>query len=95
MAFLANKLIKNNTVAVINVSLCIAANTSLDELDLSWNCFRRRSAVALIKGLEVTAVSMRCFAVTVCYYSCIMVAFTGCKLREVEDDITGRGSRGF
>jgi len=34
---------------------CAAANASLDELDLSWNCFRRRSGVALIKGLEVTA----------------------------------------
>jgi len=44
---------------VVNVSLCTAGNTSLDELDLSWNCFRRRSAVALIKGLEVTNMGAR------------------------------------
>jgi hypothetical protein len=34
--------------------LCIAAqNSVLEHLDLSWNCFRGRSAVSLIKGIEV------------------------------------------
>ena len=37
--------------------MCVAANATLDDLDLSWNCFRSRSAVALIKGLEVTSLS--------------------------------------
>jgi len=32
----------------------VVVNTSLEELDLSWNCFRSRSAVALVRGLEVT-----------------------------------------
>ena len=33
--------------------LYVAVNISLDSLDLSWNCFRSRSAVALIRGIEV------------------------------------------
>ena len=35
----------------------LAANTTLDELNLSWNLFRGRSAVALVKGLEVDLAS--------------------------------------
>ena len=46
-----------------DVALCTAANTTIEELDLSWNCFRSRSAVALIKGLEVTDCT-RHFSVT-------------------------------
>jgi len=38
--------------------MCAAANTTLNELDLSWNCFRSRSAVALVKGLEVTDLTL-------------------------------------
>ena len=44
------------------VMMCSAANTSLDELDLSWNCFRSRSAVSLIKGLEVIDTCMQFYS---------------------------------
>ena len=33
----------------------ISDNTCIKEMDLSWNCFRRKGAVAIAQGVKVSS----------------------------------------
>lgn len=42
--------------AGLHLGPAIAENTSLKELDLSWNSLRRKGAIAIANGVKVTVI---------------------------------------